>query len=155
MDIPQSLTACSWKTMVGRLLCYWGWLIFRGYVKLPGSIPENDGPWKRWLWHWQRLPTVDFLIFYAIWTLFNMAMTTLSRVRPTKWPSTMARRRCRPPASFFALQDHWVYQAFWGVYIFFLGFLAMAASLSDWQSRPMYVLGASPSPVPRSTTGRL
>ena len=64
MDIPQSLTACSWKTMVGRLLCYWGWLIFRGYVKLPGSLPQNDGPWKRWLRRWgEHLPTVDFLIF--------------------------------------------------------------------------------------------
>ena len=45
MDIPQSLTACSWKTMVGRLLCYWGWLIFRGYVKLPDS---REYPPKWW-----------------------------------------------------------------------------------------------------------
>ena len=35
---PRSLTARTWKMMVGRLLSYWGWLIFKGYVKLPGRV---------------------------------------------------------------------------------------------------------------------
>ena len=36
---PRSLIVPPWKMMVGRPLSFWGWYIFRGYVKLPGGIP--------------------------------------------------------------------------------------------------------------------